>query len=254
MIWLYRREGKASPLYKSLLAAIRICLILLVVFMISEPVLSVKRTGLPYMTIMIDDSASERISDQYEQPETSAALEALAREAVVPPPSSAASGTGSSSSSNSSPGPLSTPGEATRLEIAKGLILRDGARLIRELRKEHKVRLYLVSNSARLLAEVDRPGDVPQAVAKLAAIDSTGSQSRLGDGTRQVLTELRGVPPSAIVLLTDGQTTEGEPLSKAAELAARKGVPLFTIGLGSAEPARDLELTELLVRRRRLRR
>ncbi len=35
--------------------------------------------------------------------------------------------------------------------------------------------------------------------------------------------------------------------SKAAELAAKKGVPLFTIGLGSAEAARDLELTELLV-------
>ncbi len=64
---------------------------------------------------------------------------------------------------------------------------------------------------------------------------------------RQVLTELRGAPPTAIVLLSDGQTTEGEPLSKAAELAKRKGVPLFAIGLGSAEPARDIELTELLV-------
>ena len=78
-------------------------------------------------------------------------------------------------------------------------------------------------------------------------MEATGSQSRLGDGIRQVLTELRGAPPSAVVLLSDGQTTEGESLSKAAELAARKGVPLFTIGLGSAEPARDLELTELLV-------
>src|SRR5262249_50331202 len=63
----------------------------------------------------------------------------------------------------------------------------------------------------------------------------------------QVLTELRGAPPSAIVLLSDGQTTEGEALPKAAELAARKGVPLFTVGLGSPEPARDLELSELLV-------
>src|SRR6185503_14364002 len=34
---------------------------------------------------------------------------------------------------------------------------------------------------------------------------------------------------------------------KAAEFAARKGVPLYTIGLGDPEPARDLELTELLV-------
>ena len=64
---------------------------------------------------------------------------------------------------------------------------------------------------------------------------------------RQVLTELRGAPPSAIVLLSDGQNTEGEPLSKASELAARKGVPLYTIGLGSACRARDIELTELLV-------
>src|SRR4029077_2767207 len=52
---------------------------------------------------------------------------------------------------------------------------------------------------------------------------------------------------SAIVLFTDGQTTEGEPLSKASELATRKGVPLFTVGVGSAEPAQDIELTELLV-------
>ena len=50
-----------------------------------------------------------------------------------------------------------------------------------------------------------------------------------------------------MVLFSDGQTTEGEPLSKAAELAKRKGVPLFAVGLGSAEPARDIELTELLV-------
>ncbi len=62
-----------------------------------------------------------------------------------------------------------------------------------------------------------------------------------------MLTELRGAPPSAMIVLSDGQTTEGEPLAKAAELAARKGVPIYTVGLGSAEPARDVELTELLV-------
>ena len=80
-----------------------------------------------------------------------------------------------------------------------------------------------------------------------ARCEAAGTQTRLGDGVRQVLTELRGPPPSAIVLFTDGQTTEGESLSKAAELAARKGVPLYTVGLGSPEPARDLELSELLV-------
>jgi hypothetical protein len=221
IIWLYRREGGASLASKLFLAGMRIALVLLAVFMLSEAVLSVERTGLPYMTILVDDSASQRIADQYENSELKAGLEQLAASA--------------------------DSGQATRLAIAKGLILKDRARLIRELEKQHKVRLYLVSTAARLLAEVDRPEEVDGAVQKLRAIEASGAQSRLGDGIRHVLTELRGAPPSAVVLFSDGQTTEGEPLSKVSELAKKKGVPLFTIGLGSAEPARDIELTELLV-------
>jgi von Willebrand factor type A domain len=221
IVWLYWHEGKASRASKMLLASLRISLVLLAIFMLSEAVLSVERTGLPYLTILVDDSASERIADQYEKPEVKTALEAIAAPAESD--------------------------QTTRLAIAKGLILKDRARLIRDLEKQHKVRLYLVSNSARLLAEVDQPSDIPGAEKKLLAALASGSQSRLGDAVRHVLTELRGAPPTAILLLSDGQNTEGEPLSKASELAARKGVPLFAIGLGSAEPARDIELTELLV-------
>ncbi|MHB1559708.1 MAG: VWA domain-containing protein, partial [Isosphaeraceae bacterium] len=141
----------------------------------------------------------------------------------------------------------SSEGGTNRLDIARGLILQDHAALLRELQKTHRVRIYRVSNSAQPIAEVDKEGDVDPAVEKLRAIEPAGTQTRLGDGVRQVLTELRGAPPSAIVLLSDGQTTEGETLAKASELAARKEVPLYTIGLGSPDPARDLELGELLV-------
>ena len=41
IIWLYRREGNASLPYKLCLAALRITLVLLTVFMLSEAVLSV---------------------------------------------------------------------------------------------------------------------------------------------------------------------------------------------------------------------
>ena len=111
----------------------RIALVLLAIFMLNEAVLSVARTGLPYLTILIDDSASERITDQYDKPEETAALAALGTAMILTP---------------------------ARLAVAKGLILKDKARLLRDLEKEHKVRLYLVSNTARLLAEVDRPGDL----------------------------------------------------------------------------------------------
>ena len=69
ILWLYRREGKAPTWAKLTLASLRIMLVLLAMFMLSEAVLSVARTGLPYVTILIDDSASERIADQYEKPE-----------------------------------------------------------------------------------------------------------------------------------------------------------------------------------------
>jgi hypothetical protein len=233
IVWLYRHEGKASTATKIFLAGLRIAIVLLAMFMLSEAVLSVERTGLPYVTILIDDSDSQRIADQYEKPEVQKALDELA---ALPVPD----GVGATATTTNDK-------ETTRLDIAKGLILQDQAKLLSELEKQHKVRLYLVSSATRNLADVDRPRDLDEAVKRVRGILPQGSQSRLGDGVRNVLTELRGSPPSAIVLFTDGQTTEGEPLSKAAALAARKGVPIFAVGLGSAEPARDIELTELLV-------
>ena len=155
--------------------------------MISEAVLSVERTGLPYLTIMIDDSASQQIADQYERPETAQALQNLARQAQR------SRRVRTAASRRDDP---DRPPEATRIEIAKGLILKDKARLIQELQKQHRVRLYLVSNSARLLAEVDRPGEIaPGDRQAAAAWRRPGARSRLGDGIRQVLTELRGAPP-----------------------------------------------------------
>ena len=114
--------------------------------------------------------------------------------------------------------------------------MKDQARLLYDLEKQHKVRLYLVATATRPLAKIDRPVDVPAAVDLVRAIKPQGGQSRLGDGVRQVLTEMRGAPPSAIVVYSDGQTTEGESLSKAAELAKSKGVPVYAVGLGSAYP------------------
>src|SRR5262249_21022775 len=81
--WLYRHEGRARLASKLVLAGLRVALVLLAVFMLSEAVLSVERTGLPYLTILVDDSASQQIADQYEKPEVKAALDALAAPALT---------------------------------------------------------------------------------------------------------------------------------------------------------------------------
>ncbi|WP_240907038.1 VWA domain-containing protein [Paludisphaera rhizosphaerae] len=237
IIWLYRRESRVSTPMKTLLAGLRITLLLLTVFLISEAALSVDRTGLPYLAVMVDDSASEQVADQYENPETQTKAAALAADALPPAPGV----------EKKPEAPKPADDETSRLAVAKGLLLKDDAALLKSLQKQHRVRFYLVSNATRLLAEIDRPEDVAPAVEKIREVKPTGPQTRLGDGVRQVLTELRGAPPSALILLSDGQTTEGEPLARAVEAASRKGVPIYTLGLGSAEPARDLELSDLLV-------
>lgn len=221
VIWLYRREGQASTFSKVVLATLRIGLILLTMFMLSEAVLSVERTGLPYFVVMVDDSASQQITDRHEDPKEKQAIAELAKAAGRPEP--------------------------TRWALADGLLRRSDAELLRELQKQNRVRLYLASNTPRLLAEIDSPEAVAPALELLRKAEASGGQTRLGDSLRDILTELRGAPPSAVLLLSDGQSTDGESLPKTAELASRKGVKLYPVGLGSPEPARDLELTDLLV-------
>src|SRR4051794_22016092 len=59
IIWLYRRESQGSMAYRLALATVRIVLVFMAIFMLSEAVLSVERTGLPYFVIVADDSASQ---------------------------------------------------------------------------------------------------------------------------------------------------------------------------------------------------
>ncbi len=221
ILWVYRREGSARPATKLFLAGLRFSLVCLTLFMLSEAVLSIDRTGLPYFVVMVDDSASQGVVDQYADSKAKLEAEALAKVSGRP--------------------------KVDRLALAQGFLARDDGKFLRELQKKHRVRLSLVSNSTRTLADIDKPEQIAAAIDKLKKVEPTGEQSRLGSGIRQVLTELRGVAPTAIVLLSDGQTTEGETVAKAAEFAARKGVPLFPIGLGDPDAPRDIELSELLV-------
>ena len=72
--------------------------------------------------------------------------------------------------------------------------------------------------------------------------------TRPGPAVQKVLDDLRGTPPSAIILLSDGitTTTDNEKLTTVAEAARNRLVPIYTVALGSEEPARDLQIYGLL--------
>ncbi len=218
--WIFacylRETGPAGRIFRLSLASVRLAVVAVVLFMIASFVLSLNRTGLPYVVVVVDDSASMGTADKYDDKALAERVQKRLKAAGYE--------------------------RGSRLNLAKSLLLADQGALLRSIEKRYKLKLYLASSSARNL-----PSAVDEALPELAQLEATGESTRLGQSLQEVLDDLRGTPPSAIILLSDGINTEGETLADAATQARRKGVPLFTIALGSESPARDLELTDLLV-------
>jgi hypothetical protein len=214
--FLYSRERKsAGALVRGFLTALRVAAFGAVLWMIAEWVLALERSGLPYAVVMIDGSASMATVDRYDDAKLQAAVKKLI---------------GTEDASTTS-----------RMQLAQSILARDNAAALRRLSGQQRLRIYAVSDAAKRI-----DGELPELRKAIAALDAQGETSRLGDGVRTVLDELRGTPPSAIVLLTDGINTDGESLADAAQVARRQGVPLYAIAIGSSRPVKDVALTDLL--------
>jgi hypothetical protein len=218
VVAIYLRDGRrVSQMYRMLLAAIRLVLIALVLLMIAQVTLSLKRTGLPYVAVLVDDSLSMTVVDQYAEP----ARKAMAARVKQ-------SGAGGD--------------ELSRWNLARTLLAENDGALLRGIADGHKLRVYFLTG-----VQPSRQQDVPGIIEELRSRSPIGESTRLGGGIRDVLDELRGTMPAAIVALTDGINTDGPSLDDAAQYARRRGVPLFFIGMGSDRPVSDLKLSDLMV-------
>jgi hypothetical protein len=199
-----------------LLGVLRLACVAIVLLMLAELVLSRERTGLPYVVVVVDDSASMGIVDRYSDDELRSLLQQRLQEVGLK--------------------------EGSRINLAKAVLLRENGALLNGIEERYKLRTYLLAASARV-----QSGTVAEQLEVFRKTEPTGESSRLGEGVRAVLDDLRGTPPTAVILLTDGITTDGDTLSQAAAYARRKNVPLFTVGLGSQDAVRNLALHDLLV-------
>lgn len=219
VVWIYLREGSAGRLTKLFLAGIRLAIIAVVLFMLFGVQLSVQRTRLPYLVVAIDDSASMGEADGYDDKTLQRLIDQRIEEMEL--------------------------GEPNRINQAKSWLLVDSQEHVDELMRNYKLIVYSMSTTSQ--RRWDQSEERDQLAESIRNLSAAGEQSRLGNSVRQILKDLRGTPPSAIVLLTDGVTTEGESLSEVARYSRSKGVPLFAVGLGSERPERDVAVTNLLV-------
>jgi len=217
VLWNYLREtASAGRRWRWGLAALRLTALSIVGFMLAEFVLSLERTGLPHVVFLVDDSLSMGIIDRYEETSAAKRLEERTKSLDFEQPS--------------------------RLNLAKTLLLERDAQRVKQVGRDYKLKLYLVGQSAR-----EQSGTVDQWLTTLRGLEPSSETSQLGAGVRSVLNTMRGMPPSAMVLLSDGVNTDGETLGQAAQYARRKGVPLYTVGVGLDQPTKDLHLHDLLV-------
>ncbi len=266
VIWIYRRDGEAlNWRQRSLLMTLRLVVFSLVAAMLTELSLTVERTGLPSVAVMIDVSASMSFQDQYRSD----------------------SGTGSSSKRIANSHGL----PQNRLGLAQDVLTRHSGQFLRELERDHQVRLYRFAETASPLENADldgastkttsvvrprNPGEnspsdatlvnevvktraspelqkggslFDAALAEIGSLQADGDQTRLAPSVKKVLGDLRGTPPTALILFTDGvaSVSDADKLSTIAEYARRKGVQLHIVGMGSDEAAKDLQLYDTLV-------
>ena len=155
--WVYQRDaGHLSRLARLLLVSLRLAAIAVLLFILSEAFLAVERTGLPYLVILLDRSASMATEDA--------------------PTKSASSGFAS--------GPL--PGKSnekpTRLNLSKRLLAGKDGEFLKSLLENHKLRLYTVAETESPIGSGDalRPADVDKLLPELRDLEPRGDQTRLG--------------------------------------------------------------------------
>ena len=222
--WVYQRDAHAASIPKRIvLTLLRIGVLGLVLLILTELSLVVDRTGLPFIAVLVDDSASMSLDDQY----TNAADKAAAKRFVE----------------------AGKAKQATRLAIAQGILTGNDGEFLKRLQTSHQLRIYRFSDTAAAFGPNDSAGDLPGLVKAIRNLEATGSETRPGPAIVKVMNDLRGSLPSAIIILSDGICSTGaaDQMTMAAELAARRLVPVFPVAVGSEEAMHDLHLYDMLV-------
>lgn len=226
VVWVYLRDaGSASWPARCGLIFLRASAVVLVLFFLAQLQLSINRTGLPVVVVLLDVSESMSFEDDYDEgsPRTTA-NEYLASVQLS---------------------------ESTRLNLAKSLLLKGDGRFLKQLLSRYKVRVYGFAENAIAMGDRDEyltTEELEELLPVIAGQQAEGEITRPGPAVRKVLDDFRGAPPTAIIVLTDGITTssDADRLTEIADAARNRLVPIFTVGIGTEEPARDLQLYGLL--------
>lgn len=208
VIGVYRKERRASALYvRWTLLMLRLSIILMVVAAMLGWTRYGARTDLPDLVLVIDVSASMSHQD---------VLDEEPRDDVS-----------------------SLENRPSRIDRVMEHMIRDDPSRLDDLSEKYNLKVFLVGEGVERVPSGSKLAD------RISNVQATGLASRLGSGLEDILEIQRGRPTAAIVIWTDGITTDGPAIREAALQSRRRNIPFFTIGSGSEIPPSDYRLSDL---------
>jgi hypothetical protein len=210
-VWyLYRTELAAvRPARRWALVAARLLVLACVAFMLLEMVFVIaKRESIPaHLLVLVDTSQSMGLNDPYRDDETASRLAGKLK--------------------LESPAAMRTQ---SRLEIARRAL----AQVLPALARDRELSLYSFAQQPESLA--------PDA---LGGAQAKGTATAIGDALATALAEHRGQPMAGMLLVSDGQSNAGQDARKVAEQAAKQGVPIVTLAVGTPEGPSNARLAAI---------
>jgi uncharacterized membrane protein len=229
--WVYRKRRESLGRVRWVLMALRVIPILLLVFLLSGPVLEVrgKSTTRSALVFLLDNSQSMTLADLADEqsaPERRREVGVALGFSDLKKPTK-----------DISPKQAKRIAEATRMDIMKHVLHGDGNALVPELGGPYDLKFYTFGRSVRSgKAAISRYADWIDGVR----CDET--ETGLGTALHGVLNDLRGKPLAGVVVLTDGSVNAGPDPGEACALAARRGIPVYFVGIGN-DAVRDVQVS-----------
>lgn len=212
--WMARRQARnlatASPRVRRCLTALRVAVLLVLVLVLAGPVarLDAVEERKPLLALVLDHTRSMTLpAGPFAGPEEAERFAGL----------------------------LGRPAEqAGREELALAALRGKSESLFRKLREKYELRGFVASGS---LAAWD-------AAAFPDPARDPGDASRLGDALAEVLEESGGREVGGIVLLSDGQVTDGLSLADAGRRLSEARAPVFAVPPGGSARTRDVAIVD----------
>ena len=127
--------------------------------------------------------------------------------------------------------------QESRLSSVNNLLFDPEGGILNSINEKFKTRLFSFS-------------DVPKRMTPVALAEANGETTNIPAALNETLDNLQGVPLSGVVIFSDGADASGEDITKLAFRMRDRKVPVHTVGIGSPEGIKDIEVMKIDAPRR----